>query len=105
MNPAAILGFLSPRGWAYVGVALAVVVGLLWFGHARYQDGVRDADERWEAASARLVEQAAKSGTQADRREALRLENNAADVKAEKEKIDEAVAAGASPLDVLFGGV
>ena len=48
-------------------------------------------------------EQSEKAASAADRREAPRIENHAAQVAAEKEKIDEAIAAGSSPLDVLFG--
>lgn len=108
MNPLAILasiGKLFPmKTWLLIGAGLAVVAAVLWFGHARYQDGVADADARWEAAGKRLAAQAEKAGTAADRREAVRIEDHAAAVAAEKERIDEAVAAGDSPLDVLFGG-
>ena len=108
MNPVAILSSIAEvfplKTWLLIGAALAVVVGVLWYGHARYQDGVADADARWVAAGERLAKQAEKAGTVADRREAERIEDHAAAVAAEKERIDEAVAAGDSPLDVLFGG-
>lgn len=107
MNPLAILasiGKLFPlKTWLLIGAALAVVAAVLWFGHARYQAGVRDTDAKWEAAGERLAAQAEKAGTVADRREADRIEDHAAAVAAEKERIDEAVADGRSPLDVLFG--
>jgi hypothetical protein len=99
-----VAGFFPLKTWLLIAGALAVVAGVLWFGHARYQAGVRDTDAKWEAAGERLVKQAQKAGTNADRREAARIEDHAAAVAAEKERIDEAVAAGGSPLDVLFGG-
>jgi hypothetical protein len=108
MNPLAIfaaIGKVFPlKTWLLIGAALAVVGAVLWFGHVRYQDGVADADARWAAAGERLAKQAEKAGTVADKREAERIEDHAAAVAAEKERIDEAVAAGDSPLDVLFGG-
>lgn len=99
---------LSPHAWAAValGVAAAVViliVVVLSWGQSRFDAGVTDTDARWVEAGRRLEEQAATSADAADRREAPRIENHAAQVAAEKEKIDEAVAAGSSPLDALFG--
>lgn len=96
-------GRLLPlKTWLMIGGALAVVAAVLWFGHSRYQAGVRDTDAKWEAAAAVLAEQARKSGDAATRREAPRIAAHAAQVAAEKEKIDEAIAEGRSPLDALF---
>ena len=99
---------LTPHAWAAValgavaGVVILIVVVLSW-GQSRYDAGVSATDARWVAAGKRLEEQAAASADAADRREVPRIENHTARVAEEKEKIDEAVAAGASPLDVLFG--
>jgi uncharacterized membrane protein len=109
MNPGAIISaiakFFPLKTWLLIGGVLLAISAVLWFGHARYQDGVADADARWVAAGERLAKQAEKAGTVADKREAVRIEDHAAAVAAEKERIDEAVAAGDSPLDVLFGGL
>ncbi len=104
----ALIRALTPHAWAAVAlgavaaIIILIVVVLSW-GQSRYDAGVTATDARWVAAGKRLEEQAATSADAADRREAPRIENHAARVAEEKEKIDEAVAAGASPLDVLFG--
>ena len=104
----ALFHALTPHAWAAVALAavasivILVVVVLSW-GQSRYDAGVTATDARWVEAGRRLEEQAATSADAADRREAPRIENHTARVAEEKEKIDEAVAAGSSPLDVLFG--
>lgn len=90
------------RTWLAIGGAIVVVVAVLWFGHSRYQAGVRATDAKWEAAAEKLADQARQSSDAATRREAPRIEAHAAKVAAEKEKIDEAIAEGRSPLDALF---
>lgn len=99
---------LSPHAWAAVAVGavaaiVIVVVLILSWGQSRYDAGEKEADARWVEAGRRLENQAAQSATAADRREALRIETHTARVAEEKEKIDEAIAAGSSPFDVLFG--
>lgn len=97
---------LSPRAWLALGglaLGLAVVWAVLAWGQARYDAGVRDTDARWAEAAERLRAKAERSASVADRREAQRIEDHAAQLAEEREKIDEAVAAGGSPLDVLFG--
>ena len=99
---------LTPHAWAAVvlgavaAIVILIVVVLSW-GQSRYDAGVTATDARWVEAGRRLEKQAATSADAADRREAPRIENHAAQVAEEKEKIDEAVAAGSSPLDALFG--
>ena len=103
-----LLRALTPHAWAGVAVAavaaaiILIVVVLSW-GQSRYNAGVTATDARWGEAGRRLEERAATSAAAADRREASRIENHAANVAEEKEKINEAVAAGSSPLDVLVG--
>lgn len=108
----AAAGSLTPRGWGLLAaVIVAVVIWLLilaW-GQARYDagrtSGAAEADARWRAAAQRLEQRLDRSAAAADRREADRIRNHQAAVAEEKEKIDEAVDAGRSPLDVLFGGL
>lgn len=107
MNPFAFLGALTPRAWKVIGLLAAgvmLIIAVLAWGDSRYDAGVQDTDAKWKQASEKLARAAAKSGQAADAREAQRIRNHASRVADEKEKIDEAVASGASPLDVLFGG-
>lgn len=87
-----------------LGLILALVAAVLMWGQARYDAGVADTDAKWVEAGRKLENQARASGKAADVREADRIEDHAARVADEKERIDEAVAAGDSPLDALFGG-
>lgn len=101
---------LSARAWVVVGAVvlmllIALVVAVMAWGDAKFREGERGADGRWREASAQLERKAREAGGVADRREADRIEDHAARVAREKEKIDEATAAGDSPLDALFGGV
>ena len=104
----ALIRALTPHAWAAVAIGavativILIVVVLSW-GQSRYDAGVTATDARWVEAGRRLEEQAATSADAADRREAPRIENHAAQVAEEKENIDAAIAAGSSPLDILFG--
>lgn len=106
---AALTRFMPLRSWGILAAGLALFAALwlavLAWGAGRYREGVADNDAKWRTASARLEAQARKAGTRADEREADRIEDHAAQVAREKEKIDAATASGASPLDALFGGV
>lgn len=98
---------LTAPAWAAVAAIVAAILGLLIFavlswGQSRYDDGVTDTDARWEAAGRRLERQAERAGTAADRREAARIDDHTAALAAEKKEIDDAIAEGVSPLDVLF---
>lgn len=97
------LGARAAKIGAYALMALALVAALLWWGHTKYQAGVRDTDAKWEAASAKLERQAEKAEDRADAKAAERVEEFTEKVAAEKEKLDEAERNGSSPLDVLFG--
>lgn len=109
MNPLDLAGMFGARDRLIaVGVGLllilVVAVGVMVWGQSRYDAGVRDTDAKWKAAGLELARKAEASGRIADVREANRIEAHTAAVAEEREKIDEAVAAGDSPLDVLFGG-
>lgn len=82
----------------------AIVIGILMWGQSRYDAGVVATDAKWVAAGQKLQDQARASGRAADVKEADRIEDHAARMAAEKERIDDAVAVGGSPLDALFGG-
>lgn len=87
------------------GVVIAALVGAIWWLRAdAYSDGVTATDAKWEEAGRRLEQQAREAAGKADAASVQRVEQNNARVAQEKEKLDEAEAAGSSPLDVLFGG-
>jgi len=74
------------------------------YGDRRYKEGVAATDMKWEKASAALKAQAAQSAGKADDAAANRLTEHLAQATKEQEKVDDAIANGSSPLDVLFGG-
>lgn len=86
------------------GFVLLLLVGALWWLRAdAYSDGVRDTDDKWEEAGRLLAEQAEQAAGKADEASADRVADYQEQLAEEKEKLDEADAAGTSPLDVLFG--
>lgn len=87
------------------GLVIAALVGAIWWLRAdAYSDGEAATDAKWVAAGERLERQAAEAAGRADAASVQRVEQNNERVAQEKEKLDEAEAAGSSPLDVLFGG-
>lgn len=99
---AGLFRFFPPKVWAGIGIAIAVVVLFLWWGNVRHSQGIEETDAKWRLASDKLAAQDAKSADAATRKEAPRIDAYAAEVAAEKEKIDEAVSEGRSPFDALF---
>lgn len=105
----AVPAFLSavPKWlWFALGAVLLLVafyIALDAYGDARYDKGKADADAAWIEASNKLIAKSQAAGTKADKAAAARQADFAAKQEDEKEKIDEAVAEGSSPLDVLFG--
>lgn len=105
------LAAVSPRTWKIIGAVVGVLL-LCWFvwhkidafGDRRYEAGIKAEREAWQEADRKLQEKAAKARTEADRSAAIREARHAEAVEEERKKIDEAVAQGTSPLDVLFGG-
>lgn len=94
--------------WAWIALAVAVALFLAYraldaYGDRQYQAGKDDADKAWKAASDKLIDKAQESGKKADVAAAARTADYAAKVEDEKEKIDEAIADGSSPFDVMFG--
>lgn len=107
---AAVTGFLSPKVWKIVGViaVISLVLFLFWraldnYGDARYDDGIAAERAAWEEADRKLQIKVAMSQTEATASSIKREKQHAAAVAKEREKIDEAVAEGRSPFDVLFG--
>lgn len=91
----------------YVVLPALVVGFVLWridaFGDKRYREGVDATDAAWHEASNRLKEEAEEAGEVAEANALNRLEEHAANVAAEQERIDEAERNGSSVFDVLFG--
>lgn len=102
----AFLGLMPKWAWALVGgvlLLLAFYIALDRYGDARYDAGKEAADKAWQAASDKLIEDAARAATKADRNAAGRAADFAAKQESEKERIDHAVKHGTSPLDAIFG--
>lgn len=106
----AIPALLSPRAWKILGLVILIglVCWLFWkaldnYGDARYDDGVAAERAAWEEADRQLQIKVAKAQTEATASAIKREERHAVAVAEEREKINEAVAEGRSPLDVLFG--
>lgn len=110
MGPALILwGWLRPyRYWLGIGLGVVVFVAGAWlalhaWGNHRYDQGREDNERAWRAAEAKLQAQARKATAGANAGAATREAEHAAAVAKEKDRIDDAIRAGDSPLDVLFG--
>lgn len=85
-----------------VGGLVLLIVAVMLYGNAKYRAGVRDTDAKWQLASDRAIDKAATAADRATRLEAPKVAEHAAQVEAEKVKIDEAIASGNSSLDALF---
>lgn len=92
----------------YVGLPLlAALLIWLWIDgmvDRAYDKGVKETDAAWVEAGQRLRDRAVVAAGEADAPAAKRAEAFAAAQAEEKERIDEAIAVGASPFDVMFGG-
>lgn len=96
-----------PR-WAWIALGAVLLLVAFYFmldsyGDARYDKGKADADAAWQAASDKLIAKSQAAGTKADKAAAARQADFVAKQEDEKEKIEEAIEQGESPLDVLFG--
>lgn len=92
--------------WKWIGVgllALGLIFAVVMYGDAKYDAGKTDADNAWKAAAAKLEAESQGAADTADKPADKRAEDYAAKLAVEKEKIDEAIARGDSPLDALFG--
>ena len=86
----------------------AIIIMAFWlaldrYGDARYDAGVSDTDAAWKDAVAASQAESVKAAGAADEQAQARAIDFASRVHAERERIDEAVGKGDSPLDVLFG--
>jgi hypothetical protein len=72
------------------------------YGDRRYDEGVANEKAAWVEASEKLKLEAEASATKADDAAVKRLEEYTAESAVEKEKVNEAIADGSSPIDVLF---
>ncbi len=104
-----LMGYMSTRAAklvAYVAIPLLILaafyLALDAYGDGRYREGRAVENAAWKQAQDKLLAAAAKASTKADVQAlASTLEHTAA-VEYEKEKIDDAIANGTSPFDVLF---
>lgn len=103
--------FIIPPWLKIVGPIVAfllLIAAVMAWGNSKYRsgkaDGVEETDAKWEAASAKLREQAAQSATKADDAAVKRLEDHIEQAEEDAAAVEKAKAEGASPLDALFGG-
>lgn len=104
-----LVGLLTPRLGAtaakvvvYGGLVLLLLLALWYYGHTRYERGVRDTDAKWEEAGRVLQRRAQRSATQADVAAAARVAQHDQRVEQERRAIEHAQANNASTFDVLF---
>lgn len=102
-------GYMSLRLAKVVGYVLVplLILGAFYlaldaYGDSRFREGRKAENAAWQAAQDKLLKDAAQSAAIADRQDLARKIEHSAQVQEEKEKIDEAIANGSSPFDVLF---
>lgn len=90
----------------YVALPLLVLVvfyiALDAYGDSRFREGRTAENKAWKKAQDNLLAQAAESATAADKVALAATMDQAAKVEEEKERVDDAIANGGSPFDVLF---
>jgi hypothetical protein len=92
--------------WKWIGVALlalGLAFAVVMYGNAREREGVAKTDAAWKAAAAKLEAESEAAAKKADQPAGQREADFAKRLEAEKEKINDAIARGGSPLDALFG--
>lgn len=97
--------FLATIPWRWVGVgltAIAICSAVLAYGEWRADGREAKVNARWEAAAAALEAASDDAAASAEDAAVAREEGYAERLKEEKEKIDEALEAGADPLGALF---
>lgn len=100
------LGARAAKLVGYVIVPL-LILGAIYFaldayGDSRYREGRQVENQAWKDAQTELLKDAAAATTLADKKAHASTLEHTIKVQEEKEKIDEAIADGTSPLDVLF---
>lgn len=85
-----------------LAVAGAFYAALDAYGDSQFEAGEAHSDKAWVEASNKLILKASDAETKADASATIRVAEQAVETAIEKEKIDEALAHGTSPLDVLF---
>lgn len=101
---------ISPKVWKILG-AIAAILFVLWllnraidsYGDNREQDGVNKERAAWEEADRQVQIKVAKAQTEATLSAVKREARHTAEVAKERKQVNEAVAEGRSPFDVLFG--
>lgn len=91
---------------AVVGTILVVLIAFYFtldaYGDSRYREGRQVENKAWKDAQNELVKEAAAATSEADKAAHASTLEHTIKVNEEKEKIDEAIADGSSPFDVLF---
>lgn len=100
-------GFSRAGAWAIVIIAtlLLLVGGVLavdaW-GDSRFRAGEQLEKDKWEAASNKLLAEANEARTEAEKNAAAAALDFAARQQIERDRINDAIENGSSPVDALF---
>lgn len=103
---AKLVGPRFAKPFVYI-IGILLLVGAFYimldaYGDSRFREGRAVENKAWKDAQDKLLAAAAQSSSRADR-EALAITlEHAAKVEEEKERVDDAIANGSSPFDVLF---
>ena len=97
------------RAWSWVaaiGVPVLIVIGLFLaldaWGDSRFRSGEAFEKAKWVAASDKLLADAARAHSEADKNAAAAALDFAAKQQEERDRIDAALSNGSSPIDALF---
>jgi len=92
--------------FAYIGIPVIILLAFYFmldaYGDSRYDAGKIETNMAWKIAHEKLLAESAAAGGVADTEALAQQLDHFAEVEAEKEKVDEAIATGSSPFDVLF---
>lgn len=96
-----------PWKWIGIGFAALALVATIFFsirayGNARYDAGVTDTDAKWKAAAEELKRLSESAAEGAEDAAEAREQAFAARSAEEQEKLNDAIAQGEDPFDVLF---
>lgn len=95
-----------PR-WAIEAIAALLLLIAGWaamhfYGVHRYNEGASAEDAKWQAASAKLQQDAGTAAAHADANSAASSATHAVQQQADQAAVNKAQAEGRSPLDALF---
>lgn len=101
------LGKRAAQLVAYVAIPLLILAAFYFtldaYGDSRFREGRAAENKAWIDAQDKLLKDAAAAASAADQTALAAQMDQAVKVAQEKERVDDAIANGSSPFDVLFG--